>query len=164
MAITSKGKKWETKFKLTWDKTFNRKFAYRLPDQQSRYKGYSSNPSDFFALLNGKLLVIECKEHKGNTFPFSAFRQYEEMVELSKNYDDLICGILLWFSDHAKVVWCPIEEIKRIREDLDCKSINVKMVDNKEYNLITIPCRVPRTFPECDLTIFDKITKEHTND
>lgn len=113
------------------------------------YKGFSSNPCDFFAMTNNFLMLIECKEHKGNTFPFSAFRQYESMVSLSKCHK-LVCGILLWFSEHRKVVWCPIEEIKRIKEELGEKSINVKMINNPKYHLITVQCTISRVFPECD--------------
>lgn len=149
MAITSLGKKWEEKFKKTWAEQFPNNFLYRLPDQQSMYKGYSSNPCDFFAMMPSELLLIECKEHKGNTFPFSAFRQYDTMVSVSK-YKSLVCGLLIWFSEHGKVVWCPIEEVQRIKEELGAKSINVKMIGDPNYKLIEVPCRIPRTFPECD--------------
>ena len=50
IANTTIGKKWEDKFKSTWEKQFPGRLIYRLPDQQSGYAGGGgSNPCDFIS-------------------------------------------------------------------------------------------------------------------
>lgn len=67
--MINKGKKFEEKFKEDWKRTFPQSVILRLADQQSRYYGASSNPCDFICFVNNNLFFIECKTHKGNTFP-----------------------------------------------------------------------------------------------
>lgn len=94
MAV-SLGKKFETKVKEDWERTFPTSFIYRLPDQQSRYFGQSSNVSDYIAFTNKKLFLIECKETKETTFNFEAkLRQYNDLLAQDK-YDDTYPGVLL---------------------------------------------------------------------
>ena len=38
------GKKFEQQFKKDWELSFPNSFIYRLPDQQSGYRGGSRNP------------------------------------------------------------------------------------------------------------------------
>jgi len=71
-------KKFEAFFKKNWIDTVPESFIYRLNDQMSGYMG-SSNISDFICYKKPELFLIECKAHAGNTFPFSAFRQYEDL-------------------------------------------------------------------------------------
>ena len=65
----SLGKKFESAFAANWKKCFPGTFIYRLKDMQSGFAGRGgSNPCDFLCLpFAGKLLMVECKEHKGNT-------------------------------------------------------------------------------------------------
>jgi len=148
MAI-NKGKKWEVQFEEDWKKCFPNTLCFRLPDQQSYYKGASSNPCDYFCFPGKKLFLMEIKSHKGNTFPFSDLRQYE----LLKSYKDLkncICGIILWFIEHNKVIYVHIEELIKMKERDNLKSINIKMLQTKEYEIIEIPCEIKRIYPKCN--------------
>lgn len=155
MADTSKGKKWETKFKEDWTKTFPNTFIYRLPDQQSGYYGGSSNPCDFLALPNNHLLMLEIKAHKGNTFPFSAFPQYEKLIKY-KDLPNIRAGVIVWFEEHDLVVWTPIEECEKMIND-NKKSINIKMLNEDTYKVVEIPSIKQRVFMKCDYSMFKDI-------
>lgn len=149
----NKGKKWEEKFKESWIECFPDTFIYRIPDQQSRHKGASKNPCDFLAFPNKDLYMIELKSHKGNTFPFDCFKQYELLLEY-KDIQNVKCCLIVWFIEHNKVIYVPIEEVEKMKSD-DKKSINIKMLDTKEYNIIEIPSIIKRTYPRCDFTILE---------
>ena len=79
MAINS-GKAFESEFREDWKKAFPNSFLYRLPDQQSYYKGASINPCDFIGYNKGILYLVECKTHKGASIPFNAIPQYERLL------------------------------------------------------------------------------------
>lgn len=154
----NKGKKWEDEFKKSWIKTFgNKKLIYRLPDQMTGRKETSKNPCDFFAFLSSvnKLFMVECKEHKDNTLPFSAFPQYERLLEY-KDMENVYPGVLIWYSDRDKVVWVSIQECEKIYNDGN-KSINVKMLNDDRYNLVEIPMKIKRVYPDCDLSILKEV-------
>lgn len=156
---TSLGKKFEDKVKEDWERTFPTSFFIRLPDQQSRYFGQSSNICDYIGFVNKKLFLIECKETKETTFNFSAkLRQYDKLLE-QKDKDDTYPGVLLWFSNFDVVVWLNICEIEKMIND-GLKSFNIKMVDDCNYNIYKIPATKMRTFMKCDFTIFKTIEKE----
>lgn len=153
------GKKFEDNVKKDWVRTFPKSFFIRLPDQQSRYFGQSSNICDYIGFINKKLFLIECKETKETTFNFQAkLSQYDKLLE-QKNKDDTYPGVLLWFSAFDKVVWLNICEIEKMRND-GLKSFNIKMIDNCDYNVYVVPSTKLRTFMRCDFTIFKEIVKE----
>ena len=145
------GKEFEEHFKQDWIRTLPDKYIYRLVDVMSGFKGIA-NVSDFIAHTNSKLFLIECKSHLGNTWPLT-FRQYDDMVT-ADHYSDVYPGVLLWFRDHAKVVWIPISEIKRMKSD-GKKSVNIKMLKEKLYNIFEIPTETKRVYPKMDCTIFN---------
>ena len=150
----NKGKKWEEQFKEDWELCFPDTFCFRLKDQESRRKHTSKNPCDFLCFPNTKLYMLEVKSHKGNTFPFSCFKQYD----LLKSYKDLKnvkCGVVIWFIDHTKIIYVSIQEVIKMREQDNLKSINIKMLRTKEYDIIEIPCeelKGNRKYPKCDYT------------
>ena len=154
MANTKLGKQWEQKFKESWKKSFPDTFIYRLPDQLSRYRGASTNPCDFIC-FNGRLYLLEVKEHKGNTFPFSAFPQYERLLEY-KDMRDVIPGVVIWFSEKDEVVFVHIKECEKMVSD-GLKSINVKMLNSDEYKVIRIPSKKKRVFLDCDFTLMKEV-------
>ena len=153
----SLGKKFEDKVKEDWERTFPTSFLYRLQDQQSKYFGQSSNVSDYIGFVNKKLFLIECKETKETTFNWAKLRQYDDLLA-QDDKDDTYPGVILWFSAFDKVVWLNICEIKQMKED-GLKSFNIKMIDNCDYNVYTIPATKLRTFMRCDLSIFRDIEK-----
>lgn len=158
MPMANLGKKFEDKVKEDWERTFPTSFFIRLPDQQSRYYGQSSNICDYIGFVNKKLFLIECKETKETTFNFEAkLRQYDKLLE-QDNKDDTYPGVLLWFSSFDIVVWLNISEIKKMKDD-GLKSFNVKMVDKCDYLVYNIPATKMRTYMKCDFTIFNTIEK-----
>lgn len=156
MANTTIGKRWEQKFKETWEKQFPSTFIYRLPDQQSGFSGVGgSNPCDFFCHPGNCMLMVECKAVSGASINFSEIRQYEKMKGyrgLEKTYP----GVLVWFYEKDTIIWVSIDEMVKMREADGEKSIGLRMIDDKkpykkQYNIINIPATKLRTFMEADL-------------
>ena len=152
MSETSLGKKWEAKFKEDWKKTFPNTFIYRLPDQMSGYKQTSNNPCDFICFANRKLYLVECKEHKGASIPFTAIPQYERLLSF-KGFDQVYPGVLIWLSERDIIIWCPIEAMEQMVKD-GKKSLGLKTLEEKLYNIIQVPAIKKRTFMEADFSIF----------
>lgn len=121
---------------------FPNAFVLRLPDQQSGYYGTSQNICDFILFTNKTLFLLECKSHKGNTFPLSNLTQFSKLVQY-KNVFDLKIGVILWFIDHDKVFYIPLSTIIKYIDD-GKKSINVKDIDS-EYFMVDLPSEKKRT-------------------
>ena len=159
----SLGKKFEEKVKEDWEKQFPNNFFTRLPDQQSRYKGQSSNICDFIGFVNKKLFLIECKETKETTFNFKMNlgvgdttkkrkSQYERLLE-HKNEEDTYPGVLLWFSSYDVIVWLDITKIEKMIDD-GLKSFNVKMIEDNTYDVVIVPTKKLVRFLQCDFSFF----------
>ena len=159
MTTASLGKKFEQVFLKDWKKSFPNTFIYRLPDQVTGYKITSQNPSDFLAYNNGLLWLLECKETKEGTLNFSKVRQLDLLKEYIA-FEGVYPYIIVWFSSFDKVLAVPVETALKIRND-GKKSISLKMLEEKSYNIIEIPSIKKRTFLESDYTI---LLKEKEND
>lgn len=164
MANTDIGKKWENKYKSTWEKQFPGTLIYRLPDQQSGYAGGgSSNPCDFMCYPGNCLLMIECKAKSGASIPFTDIRQYNKMLDFKGLYKTFP-GVVVWFYEKDIIIWVSIEEMEKMVLDGE-KSIGLRMIDEKkpykkQYNIIKIPAVKLRTFMEADLNyLVDKLTQ-----
>lgn len=142
------GKKWEDFFKQSWKRCFPNTFVFRLKDQMTGYKETSGNPCDFLTYTGEALFMVECKEHKGNSIPFTAIPQYDRLLEY-KNLNKVYPGCLIWFSEKDKLIWVPILEAEKMVTD-GKKSISLKMLDEKLYNIIEIPSIKRRVFLEGD--------------
>lgn len=150
MAV-SRGKQWEKKFREDWKKSFPNSFLLRLPDQVSNFAGYSSNICDFIGYHFPCLYLIECKSTLGNTLSFSKITQFDKLVAY-KDIKGVKVGILVWWIEHNVVAWIPIKSAIKMKEDKK-KSINVKMVEEKVYNIITIPSTKKRVFMDSDYSV-----------
>lgn len=63
------------------------------------YRDTSQNPCDFLCFpCDTKLFMVECKEHKGASIPFSAIPQYERLLQY-KNLKNIYAGIVIWLSE-----------------------------------------------------------------
>ncbi len=144
--MTNYGKKFEQQVKSDLLRCFPNSFVLRLPDQQSGYYGTSQNICDFILFTNKTLFLLECKSHKGNTFPLSNLTQFGKLQQY-KNVNDLKVGVIIWFIDHDKVVYVPIQYVIQMIDD-GSKSINIK--DNDKY--YELPSVKKRTFMETDYT------------
>lgn len=153
-----KGKAFEKRFQQDWLKLPN-SFVMRLPDQQSGYYGTSANPCDFICYSYPNMFLLELKSHKGNTFPLSAFRQYEKI----KSYDGrkgIKVGVILWLYDHDKVIYIPIRAFVKMVED-DKKSFNIKYLETKEYECYELPSDKLRTFMSTDYSYLVKLAEDN---
>lgn len=152
---TNYGKKFEKVFEQDWKRAFPCSFILRLPDQQSGYYGTSANPCDYICYVNSKLYLLELKSHLGNTFPLDNLRQYTKLVEYC-GIKGVKVGVIVWFRDKDKVVYCPIETITKLKMD-DKKSINIKYLETKEYELIEVPSVKKRVFLQSDYRILGEL-------
>jgi len=155
MSNTKLGKKFEERFKLDWKACFPGTFLYRLPDQITGYKDTSQNPCDFLAFNNGILWMLECKETTEGTINFAKIPQLDRLKDYI-GMENVAQYIIVWYSKYDRVIACSASEALKIREDGN-KSIALKMLDNKLYNIIEIPSKKLRTFMESDYSGLPKI-------
>jgi hypothetical protein len=115
------------------------------------YKETSGNPCDFLCFPGeNKLFMIECKEHKGASIPFTAIPQYERLLEY-KDFPGVYPGVLLWLSEKDIVMWIGIKEMEKMVND-GKKSIGIKMLEDSSYNIMIIPSEKKRIYLESDYT------------
>ena len=162
MANTDIGKKFEDRFRKDYKQCFPNTFIYRLPDQQSGYAGGGSqNPCDFICYPGSLELMVECKAHKGASIPFSKIPQYERMLDY-KGLHKTFPGVVVWFYEKDIVIWVSIEEMEKMVLAGE-KSIGLRMLQNKKYNIITIPSTKLRAFMESDYTYLVKQLEAMSN-
>ena len=149
MAI-NKGKQFEEQFKKDFLKTFPDGFILRLPDQMSGYKSYSQNPCDFICFTNGKLFLIECKSHKGASLPFDVITQFDKLASYG-NIPDVYAGVVIWLYEKDKVLYAPINLIKRLKGE-GKKSIGIKALNEYE-EFIEIPSEKKRVMMNSDYSV-----------
>lgn len=154
MAV-SRGKQFEEKFKSDWNKTMPDSFLLRIPDQVSKYAGYSSNICDFIGFKSPKLFLIECKSIHGNTFPLTNLRQFDKLVSY-KDVKNVFPGVMLWWVDKDVVAWISVQSILEMKKD-EKKSINVKMIEEKVYDIVVIPSIKKRVFLDSDYSVMMSI-------
>ena len=145
----NKGKAWEEKFRQDWKKSFPKTFVFRLKDQMTGYKETSGNPCDFLCFPGeNKLFMVECKEHKGASIPFTAIPQYDRLLEY-KDCPGVYPGVMLWLSEKDIVMWIGIKEMEKMVND-GKKSIGIKMLEDSLYNIMIIPSEKKRIYLESD--------------
>lgn len=147
----SLGKKFERKFCHDWQTSFPNSVCLRLPDQQSGYKGSSQNICDFVCFAEKRLFLVECKTTKDGTFSFSKLTQYSRLSPYV-GLPDVCVGVLIWFYNKDKIVFCPLQEITRAIAN-GKKSVSVKWLNSGEYAIIEIPSKKRRTFFDSDYTV-----------
>lgn len=155
---TNRGKEFEKKTLEDFQRAFPRSFTARIPDQQSKYKGSSSNICDVLSFAKGRLYLCECKSTNDSTFNFSKLRQYDLLLE-HKDEEDVYPGVLLWFVQLDLIFWVPVSEIEKMKLD-GKKSIHPKWYETGEYKLYKVPAKKMRTYFKCDLTFLSTLKKE----
>lgn len=146
---TNYGKKWEVKIKE--DLSLMEGVSIdRIYDSVSGYKSIS-NISDFIAYVYPNIFYLEAKSILGNTFPLKNLTQYDKLKE-KVGIKGVRAGVILWFIDHATVLYVPISTITHLMED-GKKSVNIKMLGEGVYNLKLIPSVTKRVFPTCDYRV-----------
>lgn len=155
----NKGKKFEVRFKEDFESTFPDYLCYRLKDDVSHKKGSARNPCDFFCFIPNKLFLTECKSHKGNTFPFTGLRQYDDLKNARAHTNVYPC-VIIWFIDHNKVLFMHIDEIIKMKEIDNKKSLNIKDLKNPRYNIIDVPSKKLQVYMKSDYSFLERIAKD----
>ena len=158
MANTDLGKKWEVTFEQSWKDAFPEGFIFRLKDQMTGYLETSQNPCDYICFENKHLFLVECKTHKGASIPFTAIPQYDRLLKY-KDKKDVLAGAIIWFSEKDSIIWVDINSMEKMINDGE-KSIGLRMVKNKSYNIIEVPFEKKRVFlfPDCKFLV-NELTK-----
>jgi len=146
MAV-NKGKKFEEIFKGDFIKTMPNCSLDRIYDTTNGYKTIS-NISDYIGYSYPNIFYLECKSHKGNTWNFVNFTQYDKLKD-KVGIPGVRAGVVLWMIEHDLVVYLPVSTVTKMKAD-GCKSFNVKMLEDKLYNIIEIPSVKKRVYLESD--------------
>ena len=143
------GKKFEQRFKEDFGKIPGTSID-RIYDVTSGYFGLR-NICDFIAYYYPYIFYMECKSINGNTFPLSNLKQYDKLLG-KKDIKGVKAGVVLWFKDHDKILYIPIQTFEKLKQD-DKKSFNIKYLETKEYKAIEIPTTKKKTFLVGDYTV-----------
>ena len=151
----SYGKEWENKIKEDFLKIEGAHLE-RLYDVTNGYKSIRCR-SDFIGYIYPNIFFLEAKSHYGNTFPWSEFRQYEDMLEVV-GIKGVRSGVLLWMIDHQSVVYLPVRTISYMKND-GKKSFNIKDLEDPQYRMIKIPAVRKRVFMDCDYSVLTSLNE-----
>ena len=89
---------------------------------------------------------LECKSIHGNTFNINSFTQLERLYGKTGIRGVHPC-VIIWFVDHDRVIFFPIESIKKMQSD-GLKSIHINTYN--QYEHIDIPSKKKRVFMDSD--------------
>ena len=143
----NRGKEFERRFLDDWKSTIENSMIYRLYDVTMGFKSIA-NAGDFICYKYPNCFIIDTKSKEGNTLPFSDLRQYDKMLEY-KGIKGLHIGFIVWFIDHDKIIWLPVETMEKIKND-DLKSFNINKMKSEDYFFLEIPSKKLRTFMSSD--------------
>lgn len=152
----NRGKQFEKKFANDFLKIENSSLD-RLYDVTSGYKSISQI-SDFIGYIYPNIFYLECKTHKGNTFPLANLTQYEKLLP-KVGIKGVRVGMILWMIEHDIIVYIPISSIKKMKED-GKKSFNIKMLKENTYRIIVIPSVKKRVFLDADYSVLKNLKEE----
>lgn len=152
----NRGKQFEKKFANDFLKIENSSLD-RLYDVTLGYKSISQI-SDFIGYIYPNIFYLECKTHKGNTFPLVNLTQYEKLLP-KVGIKGVRVGMILWMVEHDVIVYIPISSIKKMKED-GKKSFNIKMLKENTYRIIEIPSVKKRVFLDADYSVLKNLKEE----
>lgn len=154
------GKKFEACVKEGLEASFPKEesITIRIPDQQSKYKGTSSNICDILSFYNGRLYLVEAKSTHETTFNFARLTQYDDLLKY-KDVPNAFPIVVVWFIELDTIVVATINEIERMKLG-GMKSIHPKWLETNEYKLYRVPATKKRKFFKCDFKFLETITKE----
>ena len=143
------GKKFEKQFEQDFLKIPGSTID-RIYDPGFKRKGIS-NICDFIGYKEPHIYYLECKSIKGGTFPLNNLTQYDKLIE-KKSIKGAITGAAIWFYEKDKVIFVPITTFEKLKLD-GKKSVNIKMLDTKDYEILEIPSIKKRVYMESDYTV-----------
>lgn len=121
----SRGKDFETEIRKAFSECHDISLD-RFLDPMAGYAGVR-NICDFGIFKCPYQYYLECKAFSGNTLNFQSGitqNQWDGLLEKS-SIPGVMAGILIWFIEHDRTVFVPIQELKRLR-DSGAKSLNIK--------------------------------------
>ena len=132
----NRGKQFENKFKEDFYKTMSNCSLDRLYDTTNGFKAISQ-VCDFIGYKQPNIFYLECKSHEGNTFPLNNLTQYNKLVT-KVGIPGVRAGVIIWFIDHDRVIYVPINTITQLIND-GKKSVNINKIEAEGYRIINIP-------------------------
>ena len=147
--MTNRGKEFEDKFKTDFSKLPGVSLD-RLYDTTSGYYGIR-NISDFIGYHYPNIFYIELKSSHGNTWPFSAYSQFDKMLP-KVGIKGVRVGVVLWMIDHNKVLYLPTRTIATMKAE-NKKSFNIKDLTVGNYRILEIPSKKKRVFMDSDYSV-----------
>lgn len=106
------------------------------------------NVCDFICYKYPNIFYAETKSVKGNTFPLRYLTQYEKLLQ-KKDIYGAIAGVIIWYYEKDKVVFCPIKNVQKIVES-GAKSIH--LIKHKDM-LLEIPSVKKKVFMTSDYSV-----------
>lgn len=124
MAV-NRGKQFEQQVRNGFNGLHNT-LCMRLPDPMGAYAGVK-NPCDLVVYHNPIFYCIECKTTSTSTLPFAHISDNQwKSLGKAGNIDGVLAGVMVWYVNHDKTYFVPIQELERLREG-GHKSLNLKM-------------------------------------
>ena len=153
MAAQDISKNFEEKFKEDWKKSFPKGTIDRLYDTTSGYKSIST-VSDFICYNYPNQYYIECKSHKGASFPFTNLTQYDKMKQ-KVGIKGVRSGVVLWLYEKDKIFYIPIATITKMKNE-GKKSVGIRSI-GEGYYIIEIPSKKLRIYMNSDYSCLSKL-------
>lgn len=152
--MKNQGKIFENNFRMSIPKTPNI-FYYRLKDTASSYYGGNeflrfsqSNIADAFLLhtnteLNTThLLILELKNHKGKSLPYTAIRENQlgEMIKANE-YSHVVPLLIVFFSDIERCFALHIIKVMKFIQESERKSIPIDFFEQEGTEIEVVKLR-----------------------
>lgn len=132
--MKSTGKRFEENFKKSIPKEI---FYYRFHDSAGTWGGNDnlrftpSNIADCLLFDGKSLFLLELKSCKGKSLPFNNIignktkeKQINDLIEANE-YTNIICGLVVEFSDVDEVYFIEISQFKTLSETTNRKSVPI---------------------------------------
>lgn len=152
--MASLAKNFESKFKQDFQKIPGSTID-RLYDTTNGFHGIT-NPCDFIGFVYPNIFYVELKTTKGNTLPLDRITQYDKLIQKS-GIKGVRSGVIIWFYDKDKTIYCPISQIKQMKID-GKKSVNLKnLIDKKEYKYYDIQGTKKKVYFDNDYVVLTQM-------
>lgn len=106
------------------------------------------NVCDFICYKYPNIFYAETKSVKGNTFPLRYLTQYEKLLQ-KKDIYGAIAGVIIWYYEKDKVVFCPIKNVQKI---VGSGAKSIHLIKHKDM-LLEIPSVKKKVFMTSDYSV-----------
>ena len=133
----------------------------RLYDTTSGWKNISQI-SDYVVYKYPEIFYMELKTIHGNTFPITNLTQLAKL-STKIGIKGVRAGVTIWFCDKDRIIYVPIETIIQMQKD-GLKSVNIRTIDETDYEFINIPSVKKRVFMDSDYRVLFRNTDYYDED